>query len=58
MKLSRDERKILRVQCSMLHRDGNQLIDSPDAQVKRKGLAMQLEAEQIRLMLEIDRGTK
>ena len=55
MKLTKDERKILRVQCSMLHRDGNQLIDSSDANVKRKGLAMQLEAEQIRLILEIDR---
>jgi hypothetical protein len=58
VKLSRDERKILRVQCSMLHRDSNQLIDSPSADVKRKGLAMQLEAEQIRLMLEIDRRIK
>lgn len=55
MKLTKEERKIYRVQCSMLHRDGNQLIDSPDEQVKRKGYAMQLEAEQIRLMLEIDR---
>ena len=56
--LTKEERKILRAQCSMLHRDGNQLIDSPDPFVKRKGLAMQLEAEQVRLMLEIDRRTK
>lgn len=54
-KLTREERKTLRVQCSMLHRDANQLVDMPNEASRVKGLAMQLEAEQIRLMLEIDR---
>ena len=56
--LSRDERKILRVQCSMLHRDSNQLKDMPDDASKQKARLMFLEAEQIRLMLETDRRIK
>lgn len=55
MSLTREERKTLRVQCSMLHRDANQLQDMPDGTSKVKARAMQLEAEQIRLMLEMDR---
>ena len=51
MTLTREERKILRAQCSMLHRDSNQLLDMPDPQSKQKGRLMFLEAEQIRLML-------
>lgn len=58
MQLSREERKILRAQCSMLHRDANQLQDMPDDGSKVKARAMQQEAEQIRLMLEIDRRGK
>jgi hypothetical protein len=56
MTLSREERKILRVQCSMLHRDANQLQDMPDDHSKSKARAMFLEAEQIRLMLRMAKG--
>ena len=51
MTLSREEKKILRAQCSMLHRDMNQLQDMPDDASKVKARQMFLEAEQIRLML-------
>lgn len=53
MILTREERKILRVQCSMLHRDANQLQDMPDDLSKMKARQMQMEAEQIRLMLRM-----
>ncbi len=53
MELTKEERKTLRVQCSMLHRTANQLQDRPDAASKIKARSMQLEAEQIRLMLRI-----
>lgn len=49
--LTKTERKILRAQCSMLHRDANQLQDMPDSASKQKARLMQMEAEQIRLML-------
>jgi hypothetical protein len=52
MTLTREEKKILRAQCSMLHRDGNQLQDMPDTASKQKARAMFLEAEQIRLILK------
>ena len=51
MTLTNEERKILRAQCSMLHRDGNQLQDMPDEHSKVQARKMFLEAEQIRLML-------
>ena len=51
MTLTREEKKILRAQCSMLHRDSNQLKDMPDDASKQKARLMFLEAEQIRLML-------
>ena len=53
MTLTKEERKALRVQCSMLHRTGNQLQDMPDSASKVKARQMFLEAEQIRLMLKI-----
>lgn len=53
--LSKEERKTLRVQCSMLHRTANQLQDMPDPVSKLKARAAMLEAEQIRLMLEMTR---
>jgi len=53
MNITREDRKILRAQCSMLHRDANQLQDMPDPASKVKARAMQLEAEQIRLMLRM-----
>lgn len=56
--LTKEERKILRAQCSMLHRDANQLQDRADDHSKRLARNWQLEAEQIRLMLEIDRSRK
>lgn len=49
--LSRQEKKILRAQCSMLHRDANQLQDMPDPTSKVKARLMFLEAEQVRLIL-------
>ena len=49
--LTREEKKILRAQCSCLHRDANQLQDMPTMEAKVKARLMQLEAEQIRLML-------
>ncbi len=58
MTLTQEERKILRAQSSMLHRDMNQLQDMPDPASKVKARQMFLEAEQIRTMLEIDRRTK
>ena len=58
MTLTREEKKILRAQCSMLHRDANQLKDMPDDASKQKARLMFLEAEQIRLMLETDRRIK
>ena len=51
MILTQEEKKILRAQCSMLHRDSNQLKDMPDDGSRRKARLMFLEAEQIRLML-------
>jgi hypothetical protein len=51
MTLSKEERKILRAQCSMLHRDANQLQDMPDVASKQKARSMFLEAEQVRLIL-------
>jgi hypothetical protein len=53
--LTKSERKQMRAQCSMLHRDVNQLQDMPDPASKVKARQMQLEAEQIRLMLEMTR---
>lgn len=53
--LTKSERKQMRAQCSMLHRDANQLQDMPDPACKVKARAMQMEAEQIRLMLEMTR---
>jgi hypothetical protein len=50
--LTKEQRKTLRVQCSMLHRDANQLQDMPDTTSKQKARLMQMEAEQIRLMLK------
>ena len=49
--LTKEEKRILRVQCPMLHRDMNQLQDMPDEASKQKARLMFLEAEQIRLML-------
>jgi hypothetical protein len=49
--LTKAERKVLRVQCSMLHRDANQLQDMPCEQAKLKARALQLEAEALRQML-------
>ena len=51
MNLTREERKILRAQCSMLHRDMNQLQDMPNTASKQKARLMFLEAEQVRLIL-------
>ena len=51
MTLTREERKILRAQCSILHRDANQLQDMPDTTSKQKARLMFLEAEQVRLIL-------
>ena len=51
--LTKSERKRMRVECSMLYRDANQLQDMPDPASKLKARAMLLEAEQIRLMLEM-----
>jgi hypothetical protein len=53
MTLTREEKKVFRVQCSMLHRSANQLQDMPDDRSKSKARAMFLEAEQIRLMLRM-----
>lgn len=53
MTLTKEERKTMRVQCSMLHRTANQLQDMPDPASKIKARSMQLEAEQIRLMLRM-----
>jgi hypothetical protein len=53
MELTKEERKTLRVQCSMLHRTANQLQDMPDPASKVKARTAMLEAEQIRLMLRM-----
>ena len=53
--LTKEEKRILRVQCSMLHRDMNQLQDMPDGASKMKARQMFLEAEQIRLMLRLSK---
>lgn len=53
--LTKSERKRMRAECSMLHRDANQLRDFPDDASKQKARAMLMEAEQIRLMLEMTR---
>lgn len=45
----------MRVECSMLYRDANQMQDMPDTASKQKARAMLLEAEQIRVMLEMTR---
>lgn len=54
--ITKSDRKKMRIECSMLHRDANQLQDMPDPACKLKARAMLLEAEQIRLMLEMTRG--
>jgi hypothetical protein len=49
--LSKEERRQLRVEISMLHRKANQLQDMPDPACKMLARAAQLEAEALRLML-------
>lgn len=53
--MTREERKRMRVEISMFHRAANQLQDMPDPASKIKARALQLEAEQLRLMLEMTR---
>lgn len=53
--IDKSERKRMRVEASMLHRDANQLQDMPDTASKVKARQMFLEAEQIRLMLRTAR---
>lgn len=56
--MSKAERKQMRVAISMLHRQANQLQDMPSDAAKVKARAILLEAEQMRLILEMDRSTK
>ncbi len=51
--MDKSERKRMRVECSMLYRDANQLQDMLDDASKIKARAMFLEAEQIKLMLRM-----
>lgn len=51
--LTREERKQMRVEISMLHRAANQLQDMPDPASKVKARSLQMEAEQLRLMLRM-----
>jgi hypothetical protein len=53
--ITKSERKRMRVECSMLYRNANQLRDFPDDASKQKARAVLMEAEQIRLMLEMTR---
>ena len=53
--MDRSERKRMRVECSMLHRQANQLQDMPDPACKIKAREYQLEAE---MLAEILRRSK